>query len=277
MESCNYRSRKPFRFALLFSILLHVVALSLRLSAPDLATRSNNSTHSRLDVVIAPPGNTTQQAKPSPRPADVRKMPADTSRKQRKTRILSVPNRELSARSWTHVERDEMEKFLSELKLSPPKTGFDLAQRALGIARQGGQHLQENDDEVPAEQLANDKAVEPFSLQMYFDAFIRKLNRSAAFVRNDPRGRGSHKALVQISLNPDGTLKSYRVLRAADQQAQIAYIKTVLDLAAPFSAFPPDIRDAMGSFSILICIFPAREGEGGGGFLRSFGGRDCDE
>lgn len=276
MEFCNYRSRKPFRFALLFSILLHVVALSLRLSAPDFASRSatrpDNSTHSRFDVVIAPP------AKPPPRPADMQKTPADTGRKRRKTRILSVPDKALAARSWTHAERDEMEKFLSELKPSPPprpKAGFDLAQQALGIARQGGPPLQENDDEALAER--NSKAVEPFSLQMYFDAFIRKLNRSAAFVKNDPGGRGSHKALVQISLNPNGTLKSYRVLRAADQQAQIAYIKTVLDLASPFSAFPPDIRDAMGSFSILICIFPAREGESGGGFLRSFGGRDCDE
>lgn len=144
------------------------------------------------------------------------------------------------------------------------------------MAKSEGRRLQKQDEAAEAESSVNSKAVEPFSLQMYFDAFVRKLNQSSAFIKNDPRSRGSHKALVQIVLRPDGTLKNYRVLRAADQQAQIAYIKNVIDLASPFSAFPPDIRGAMESFSVLICIFPAREGESGGGFTRSFGGRDCD-
>lgn len=126
------------------------------------------------------------------------------------------------------------------------------------------------------ESSLDNKTVEPFSLQMYFDAFVRKLNQSSAFVKNDPRARGSRKALVQIVLKPDGSLKSYRVIRAADQQAQIAYIKQVIDLASPFSAFPQDIRRAMDSFSVLICIYPPREGESGGGFTRSFGSQDCD-
>ncbi|TBR16044.1 MAG: hypothetical protein EPO43_01800 [Rugosibacter sp.] len=169
-----------------------------------------------------------------------------------------------------------MDQFLNELKSPPPKSGFDLSRQALAMAKSEGRRLQKQDEAAEAESSVNSKAVEPFSLQMYFDAFVRKLNQSSAFIKNDPRSRGSHKALVQIVLRPDGTLKNYRVLRAADQQAQIAYIKNVIDLASPFSAFPPDIRGAMESFSVLICIFPAREGESGGGFTRSFGGRDCD-
>jgi hypothetical protein len=116
--------------------------------------------------------------------------------------------------------------------------------------------------------------VEPFSLEMYFDAFVRKLNRSAAFVKNEQRTRGLRKALVRIALNADGSLKSYRVLRSGDQVAEIAYIKSVVDRAAPFSAFPPDIRKTTDSLSILMCIYPAHDGEGGG-FSRSFGGQDC--
>jgi hypothetical protein len=122
--------------------------------------------------------------------------------------------------------------------------------------------------------IAKGKGVDPFSQEMYFDAFVRKMNRSAAFVKNDPRTHGSRKALVEISLNPDGSLKSYQVLRSADQQAEIAYIKSVIDRAAPFSAFPPDIRDSTDELVIRMCILPARAGEGSG-FSRSFGGQDC--
>ena len=108
-----------------------------------------------------------------------------------------------------------------------------------------------------------------------FEALVRKMNRSAAFVVNDPhRRRGSRKALVEISINGDGTLKNYRVLRSGDQSEEIAYIKSVLDRASPFSAFPRDIRRAGDHISILMCILPARSG-GSGGFARSFGDQDC--
>jgi hypothetical protein len=122
--------------------------------------------------------------------------------------------------------------------------------------------------------VSNGKSVEPFSWEMYFDAFVRKLNRSAAFVKRDLPSRGTRKALVRISLNADGSLKTYQVLRAADQEAELDYIKRVIDQASPFSAFPPDIRSATDSLTILMCIFPPRDGEGGG-FARSFGGQDC--
>lgn len=169
-----------------------------------------------------------------------------------------------------------MDGFLDELaRQARPPGGRELSQKALAMARQLGRvGPPEGDDEANDRAKGNGRVAEPFSLEMYFDAFVRKMNRSAAFVRNDPRTRGSRKALVEISLNPDGSLKSYRVLRSGDQDAEIAYIKSVIDRASPFSAFPPDIRKSRDSLSIMMCIYPAGEG-GGGGFSRSFGGQDC--
>jgi hypothetical protein len=164
-----------------------------------------------------------------------------------------------------------MDKFLNELPApTTPQASPQLSQRALAMARQLGRAAPEESREPPAK----GKGVEPFSLEMYFDAFVRKMNRSAAFVKNEPRAHGSRKALVEISLNSDGSLKSYQVLRSADQQAEIAYIKSVIDRASPFSAFPPDIRNGTDALTILMCIMPSRAGEGGG-FSRSFGGQDC--
>lgn len=290
----DYRSQKLFKLALLLSVVLHGIVLSLHMKSPGLTARSaknaENSPAARLEATLAPqkiPRLTPQLTPPplaTPQPRVIAKR-RDT--RPRQTKILSVPRELTTNRSWTIAERDEMDQFLNELKPAPsvptppPKPGFDLSRQALAMAKSEGRRLQKQDEATEAEVAAaessvNSKAVEPFSLQMYFDAFVRKLNQSSAFVKSDPRSRGSRKALVQILLKPDGTLKSYRVLRAADQQAQIAYIKTVIDLASPFSPFPRDIRAGMDSFSVLICIFPAREGESGGGFTRSFGGRDCD-
>ena len=172
-----------------------------------------------------------------------------------------------------------MDRFLNELAkpvkpATQPASG-DLAQSARAMARQMGQTAPDDvEQEASGAPAAAAKTVEPFSLEMYFDAFVRKLNRSAAFVKNDPRASGSRKALVEISLNPDGSLSGYRVLRSGDQAAEIAYIKSVIDRASPFSAFPPDISNVRNSLTIRMCIFPARAG-GGSGFSRSFGGEDC--
>ncbi len=286
----NYRSQKLFKLALLLSVLLHGIVLFLNMGAPGLTAQSaknaEDSPPARLEATLAP--QKVPQLTPLPLATPPpRVMAKHRDKHPRQTKILSVPRELTTNRSWTVAERDEMDQFLNELKPAPPaptpppKTGFDLSRQALAIAKSEGRRLQKQGEATEAEVAAaessvNSKAVEPFSLQMYFDAFVRKLNQSSAFVKNDPRNRGTRKALVQILLKPDGTLKSYRVLRAADQQVQIAYIKQVIDLASPFSAFPQDIRQAMESFSVLICIYPPREGEGGGGFTRSFGSHDCD-
>lgn len=172
-----------------------------------------------------------------------------------------------------------MDRFLNELAVeSRPKTGHELSQKALAQAREVGRRPQDDGEEAPAGMpTSNGRSIEPFSWEMYFDAFVRKLNRSAAFVQREPGSRESRatgKALVRISLNADGSLKSYRVLRAADREMELDYVKRVVEQASPFSAFPPDIRSATDSLTILLCIFPPREGEGGG-FARSFGDQDC--
>ena len=107
---------------------------------------------------------------------------------------------------------------------------------------------------------------------MYVDSLIKKLNRSSSFVRNDPRSKGVRPAAVQFRLNPDGTLKSFVVLNAADQADEIAFIKSVVERSAPFSPFPADINKAARSLAMTICIFPSNDG--GMGFTK-MNGRGC--
>ena len=69
-------------------------------------------------------------------------------------------------------------------------------------------------------------------------------------------------------------LLAYRAFVSLPNAPRI--IKRVVEQASPFSAFPPDIRSAADSLTILLCIFPSHGGQGSG-FMRSFGDQDCKD
>lgn len=169
-----------------------------------------------------------------------------------------------------------MNRFLDELD-TQAKAGPDLAQRALAMARDMGRQPVRPDDgkDEILERLPNSPPVDPFSLEMYLDALVKKLNRSADFVRHDPHSQGVKTATVRIRLNPDGSLRSFDVLNAADQQLEIQFIRSVVQRAVPFSPFPPDILRSAQSLTMMICIRPANSMDGGFGFSRLPGGRGC--
>lgn len=266
-EARKARVRRLLRVAVLLSLLLHAAVLLIGYSSKG--DSSANAVRPRLLATLVGPARPLALAPPVPRRKAAPKKPAQP-------RLLTAPAGAWVAPSWSAAERTDMDKFLNELAApAAPPTSGELSQRARAMARQMEQTGQDDGaGEASGPPAAAGKSADPFSLEMYFDAFVRKLNRSAAFVKNDPRAPGSRKALVEISLNPDGSLKSYRVLRSGDQAAEIAYVKSVIDRASPFSAFPPDISNVRNSLTIRMCIFPARAG-GGSGFSRSFGGQDC--
>jgi len=286
MESHNLRTGEIFWFALVTSLLLHVIVLFVGFSSSAVLTKSgivpddsNTLTQPRLIATLARPALSIQP-KPTPNlaatPVPAPRKSAGTVKKSPPPKKLSAPTGIWANRTWSNAERADMNKFLDELGAqAKPASGQELSKNALAMARQMGRSMDEDGaDSESKPATGNGKVIEPYSLAMYFDAFIRKLNRSAAFVKNEKRASGSHKALVEIALNADGSLKSYRVLRSGDQAAEIAYIKSVVERASPFSAFPPDIRRAVDSLSINMCIRPADDGIGGG-FSRSYGDQDC--
>ena len=298
LESPYLRVRKSFLLAIGFSLLLHAAVLFMGYSSALPAKSGANADNSdippqrRLTATLARPPAATRPQPGLPRsvevPANTLKKPAKTpikastkkpkeaSKQQIEPKKLTAPDSDWANRSFYDAERADMNKFLTELASeAKPPSGQELSKRSLAMARQMGRSPQDDGTDQETKPAAGPgKLIEPYSLEMYFDAFLRKMNRSAAFVNNEPRVRGLRKALVEISLNSDGSLKSYRVLRSADQEAEIAYIKSVVERASPFSAFPPDIRKATDSLTMRMCIYPAHEGDGGG-FWRSSGDQDC--
>lgn len=285
---------RRFALALAASLCLHAGLLLLRPPAPVERPLSLGDERSeRLDVTLAPPAAprappAVASADPAaPAPLPIRKPARPKAASSKKLTALPAPQRpvvEQPTQADIQARRDALTRFYDEIRPAPapPPSGAQLSQQALAMARNlargSADEPVDNRREAPfrtPRAARNEDGVNPLSMELYFEAFVQKLNRSAAFVANDRRERGAGVAVVQVQLSADGSLRRYHILSGADQQSEIDYVRRVVERAAPFAAFPPDIRRSNDSLSFEICILPARANASGGGFSRTFGGRDC--
>ena len=271
----NLRVKWSLRLALLLSMVVHGIILLIPVHSPRVEERAAR----RLDATFAQKVPTpAKPVAPAITPAPLQVKPAKPQPPRKLLAMDKAQGRMTSPATpkWSVAEKEEMNSFLRELDGQARKAP-DLAQRSLAMARDIGrqQAATEKEGSEVLERLPNSAPVDPFSLEMYLDALVRKLNRSAGFVRNDPRGRGLKVASLEIRLNPNGSLKSFKVLNAADQQDEIAFVKSVVEQSVPFSPFPADIGKSAKSLAMVICIMPANSSGAGFGFTRNPGGRGC--
>lgn len=263
---------KRFLVALTVSLTFHLLLLFFKFPTPHDVLESNPSrVPSQLDVRLSPPD---RAAPPHTLPPP---SPSTAKAQHKKTQIQAVPMITEADKTWTATEKNEMNHFLNELSAqSKPSSGTELARRALAMAKTLGREDEKNDEMAEITQRLRAANIEPLSLELYFEALFRKLNRSAAMVKNDAHDTGKQIAEVRVTLNPNGSVKSFTILNSADQQAEIAYIKSVVDRAAPFPMFPADIRSATDKLILQICIHPERFGGGNGAqFTRMSRGQSC--
>ncbi|MEK6663796.1 MAG: hypothetical protein AABY73_08010 [Pseudomonadota bacterium] len=266
---------KRILVALAVSLAFHLTLFFFKFSTPHEVLESNPSrVPSQLDVRLSPPD---RAAPPPPLPPQASAtQPAAKARRQ-PTQMQPAPMVAEAEKTWTTVEKDEMNRFLNELGTqSKPPSGTELARRALAMAKTLGRQDEKNDEMAEITQRLRAANIEPLSLELYFEALFRKLNRSATMVQRNAYKAGSQVAEVRVTLNPNGSVKSFTILHSADQQAEIAYIKSVVERAAPFPVFPADIRSATDKLILQICIQPSRFGEGTGAqFTRMSRGQSC--
>lgn len=258
-------ARRPTLFAFAASILIHAVVLMIPRHEPEASS---------------PPRVEARLRKP---PAPEKTEPAEASakaaaKKPVRPRLLTTnrPSKRsvASAPTWSAAEKADMNRFLEELdntaKAAPKPT---LAQRSRAMAREEAwrQAREESAGSALLELRPNAAPPDPFSLEMYLDGLLKRLNRSAGFVRNDPRAKGVRPASIEFKINPDGSMKSFKVVNAGDQADEIAFVKAVVERSVPFAPFPADLDKAARSLSMRICIQPAGFGDGGFGFTRASG------
>jgi hypothetical protein len=262
-------ARRTPLLAFAASLLIHALVLLIPRHDP-----SEASSPPRVEARLRKPPSKELAAPPeaAPKPATTKRTQPRllTTNKPSKTTVASAPQ-------WSAAEKADMNRFLDELdhqaKTTPKPT---LAQRSLAMAREEAwqQAREESAGSALLDLRPNTAPPDPFSLEMYLDGLLKRLNRSARFVKNDPRAKGMRPAAIEFKLNPDGTMKSFRVVNAGDQADEIAFVKAVVERSAPFSPFPADLDRAARGLTMRICILPAGSSEGGFGFTRA-GGKAC--
>ncbi len=258
--------------------------LEARLAPRPAAPRVDTRPPAQRAAAAAAPPSRPRQAEPKPaKPASA--TPRILTARKPTQRTLQAPP---STPTWSVAQKQEMNDFLDELEHEArtrpvkPQAQPDLAERALAMAREAGRQAQregsrspQHDPAMLIERIPGSPPPDPFSLDFYLDSLLKKLNRSAAFVKSDPRSRGVQAAAIEVRINPDGSLKSFVVTRAGDQQSEINFVKSVVERAVPFAAFPPDIVRSARSLGLMICIQPSSGGNGGFGFTRRAEGSGC--
>lgn len=275
------RRRGPLLFALGVSLLVHGLILFFAPKtppndgppAPALQARLAQAPSAAVPPATAP---TPAQAIRPPKPVKTPSAPAARHPPVLTAKAPTAPRAPASAPTWSIAQKQEMDRFLDELA-TDARRAPSLADRALAQAREiGREQARRNDDAYDlVERRPNSPEIDPLSLEMYLESLIRKLNKAAGFVRNDPRTRGVQTASVLVRIAPDGSLESFKVLRVADQQSEIDFTQAVVRQAAPFAAFPPDIQRSARSLAMLICIRPPSLSGGAFGFTRMTEGRGC--
>lgn len=256
-ERRTARTRKSFRIAFAASLVLHALAVFY----PLLFDQPLGGVDSSRHHVSAPlQARLHQRAQVAP-PAAPAPQPSQKNRKQSEAKVITSKKGNWAAPSRPVEERQP--------------SGAELVQRALAMARGiGRQELDGGEDAISTQQEAKLKEIEPTSLEWYFNSFISKLNRSAQFVPRAAPSKGQRAAEVQIIINRDGSLRDYRIVRAADRQIEVDYIRAVVERAVPFAAFPQQISSKTDTLPLTICIQPPGEDGGGFGFTRT-GGKRC--
>ena len=270
------RTQRSLLLAVVASLVLHGLVLLIPRQAPKAARPAT-----RLEASLAAPTPQPPTVEPPPAPAPAAIKPATPARPPARRPVIAIdksraPAASSAAPKWTIAQKEEMNSFVRELEAQAgPRPS--LAQRSLAMAREYGrqQARQEQEGSEILERLPNSEPPDPFSLEMYLDALVKKLNRSAGFVRNDPRTRGMKNAAVRVRLNPDGSLQSFKILNAGDQQDQIAFVRSVVEQSVPFAPFPADLRRSAKALNMVICIQPTLFGSGGFGFSRIPEGKGC--
>ena len=256
-------------FAFAASLLIHALVLLIPRHDPSEAS-SPPRVEARLRKPIASETASAPEARLKPSKIKPERPRLLSTNKPGKTTVASAPQ-------WSAAEKADMNRFLDELdnnaKATPKPT---LAQRSLAMARQEAwqQAREESSGSATLDLRPNAAPPDPFSLEMYLEGLLKRLNRSANFVKNDPHAKGVRPAAIEFKLNPDGTMKSFKVVNAGDQANEIAFVKAVVERSLPFSPFPADIDKAARSLTMRICIQPSRSGDSGFGFTRA-GGKAC--
>jgi protein TonB len=258
-------SSRVFTLALATSVVLHAVLLSLHFKYPD-ATRLKN-TPQMLEVVLVNSktksqpakselqaqanldggGNTDQDRRAStPLPLlNETERGTDVKRATKKVQELEAQQQRLMTQLEAKAKvASTTAKAEPSVEPQPQVTGADLANSALALARMQAQINRRIEDynQRPRKEFVGARARE-YRFAQYVEGWRMKVERHGNLnYPEDARGRLYGSLILTVSIKNDGTLDAVEIHRSSGHQVLDRAAERIVRMAAPYAAFPPDIR-----------------------------------
>jgi protein TonB len=254
---------RSFTLALIVSLALHAVLLSIHFKLPDAIKRATNAT---LDIVLVNAksarkpvkaqaraqanldggGNTDENRRAkTPLPASRQEQPGDSLiAAQRRVQELEVQQQKLltqtKSKKAVQVETSRSEKQPEQASLR----GTDLAQSALAIARMEAQIARQVDEYNKRPRRKEIGArTEEFAAAQYLEDWRLKVERIGNL--NYPeaaKGKLYGNLLLYVSIKSDGTLESVELRRSSGHKILDDAALRVVRMAAPYASFPTALK-----------------------------------
>jgi protein TonB len=253
---------RTLAMALSISIVLHAIVLSIRFALPE---GHRGFTPSQLDVVLV---NSKTRAKPdrpdvlaqanldgggdtdldrrakSPLPVLLPSEPgSDLKQATRRVQEMEARQRQLLSQMQTRKDIASAEPE-PQAQARSQVSGADLAESALIIARMEAQIARQIDEynKRPRKIFVGARAAE-VRYALYVEDWRQKIERIGNLnYPESARGKIYGSLRLTVSINYDGTLASMDLERSSGYKILDAAAQRIVQLAAPYAKFPPDIR-----------------------------------
>jgi protein TonB len=250
--------------ALAISVVLHALALSVHFKAPDYARRSANAP---IDVVLVNArtkerpvkaealaqvnldrgGNVDQNRRAkAPLPVTSPRDPGrDVLEAQRRVQQLEAQQQRLLAQAKASEARVAAQAQKQPQAAEPtPQSGRDLADRALAMMRLEAEISRQIDEyqKRPRKKFIGARAAE-YRFAQYEEDWRAKVERVGTLnYPAEARGKIYGTLRLTVTLRPDGSVESVELDRSSGLKVLDAAAFKIVRMAAPFAAFPPEIR-----------------------------------
>ena len=257
-----WESPHAMQYAIAISLAVHALVLSVHFKFPEAFTlrtppqlevvlvNAKSATKPKDAQVLAQAnldrGGNTDEDRRAKTPAPVlphAERGDDTKRAARRVQELEAKQRQLlaQAKSKETVAAPEPDPKPVE---TPQPVGTDLAASALAIARMEAQIARQVEEynKRPRKAFVGARAAEVRYAQ-YVEDWRQKVERVGNLnYPAEAKGRVYGSLQVTVEINSDGSLRNVQIERPSGQHVLDRAAERIVKLAAPYAAFPPDVR-----------------------------------
>ncbi|MGB0128387.1 MAG: TonB family protein [Rhodocyclaceae bacterium] len=251
--------------ALAVSVFVHAVVLSIHFRLPERLL--NKVRDSQLEVVLVNAKSASKPADPQARaqanldgggntdenrraktplpPLRTPESGTDLIQAQQKLREVEAQQRKLMTQLKSQKALPSDPKRNTEAEETPrPASGVDLAQNALAMARMEAQieRQVEEYNKRPRKKFIGARTSEAVEAQ-YVEDWRHKVERVGNFnYPAEARGKLYGNLVLSVAIRADGEVESVDISRSSGHKVLDSAARRIVELAAPFGAFPPKLR-----------------------------------